>query len=94
VIAITHASLDTEMAVAMLDLGAFQRLVELAETLPPSLDTCVGFALEALRNLSFQDHDALSTLPNGFVSNMWDAALHDQVRRHCFRFPMNYVHLN
>lgn len=93
-IAITHASLDTEMAEAMLDLGAVKQLVELIETLPPSLDACVGFALEALRNLSFQDHDTISTLPSRFISSMWDAALHDHVRRQCFRFPMDIVCVN
>lgn len=79
-IALTHASLDSEMATAMLDLGVFQRLVELTRTLPPPLDKCVGFALEALRNLSFRDHDVLTTLPNGFTSGLWDATLHHQVR--------------
>lgn len=67
------------MATTLLEQDSVNHLVKLVEHSPIALPDCTDFALEAIRNLSFVDHEAFETVPEGFVDSLWKMALHQPV---------------
>ncbi|KAG7383499.1 hypothetical protein PHYBOEH_009881 [Phytophthora boehmeriae] len=75
-VALCHASIDSDIAAEMNDLGALDLLFQVLQSLPLQLNNYTPSILENLRNLCGSD-SMPNALPPEFVPRMWDIVLKD-----------------
>ncbi|KAE9133634.1 hypothetical protein PF005_g3345 [Phytophthora fragariae] len=75
-VALCHASIDSDIAAEMLELEVLETLFQVLSTLPTQISDYVSFVLECLRNLCGSDCSQ-GELPTDFVQSMWEILLSD-----------------
>ncbi|KAG6586758.1 Zinc-binding alcohol dehydrogenase domain-containing protein 2 [Phytophthora cinnamomi] len=73
-VALCHASIDSEIAAEMLELDVLETLFQVLSTLPTQINDYVSFVLECCRNLCGSDFSK-GDLPPDFVQSMWEILL-------------------